>query len=392
MTSRRLLPSLALAAAALGVLILAAAPACADDLAPRKGWRLWVAADRLEGSHDPAGAARIPGLSEESGAPWPSSDDARGEVSLAIALPEARKEAILLALEVADEKGDDAAVPVALLGRASGGAAKLEEVARALAEKPGKNRRPGPRAASLILPGGRFAAARLVLGSAGRPAPRIKRLRLYRLDPQGRNDAWLFVGASLSVGAVDPDKMAAELKKRWPAYDPLVVNEAVSGWTAAKVKDALPGFLERHPYARYVCVDVGGNEVTLSRPYPGGADVMKANIAAVLRAARDAGRVPILERLTYRSYKKDGAKGAVPPEENGSLPYVLSVFDPLIAEWCPAFYDKKAGRGRIDLYSWFRDHPEELGGDGIHLKEAGNASFRRIWAEQAGAVVYGDGR
>ena len=83
-----------------------------------------------------------------------------------------------------------------------------------------------------------------------------------------------------------------------------------------------------------------------------------------------------------------GNAGAVPPEENGSLPYNINVHDPMIAELCPLFYDAQAGRGRVDPYNWLKSHPEQLSPDGVHLTPVGRREWTRLWAEQAGSVVY----
>ncbi len=377
----------------LALLVLAAgaaAPAArAADLAPRQGWRIRVDPGRVAASVDAPGAARIPGLAGDAGgAPWPAAAGAaaaRGEVWVAFELPEPRAAAVLLVVEV--EVEGDTPVPVALHGVGKGG--KLDEVERRALGPNRKNKRRGPRIAHLTVPAGKHRGVRVALGAEGAPAPRIERLRAYALDPRGRDDYWLFLGASLTTGAIDPDAFAAEVARRYPGYDPYCANEAVSGGTAGSLRKALPEILAEHPHARYVAIHIGGNDVSGQRPYPGGADRLRADIEAILRAIREAGKVPILARLTYRSYKASGGKPGVPPEENGSGPYNTAVHDPLIREHCPDFFDRKTGRGVVDLYAWFRDHQDEIGGDGIHLTAAGSKSFRRLFVELAGGVVYG---
>ncbi len=393
---RRLRRRLLLAAAAvLGtlaaavLLALAPPPARAGDLAPREGWRIRVDAATVKACVDEAGAARIPGLvtgAGDAGAPWPAPG-AEGEVWISFELPEPRKPAVLLVLEL--EAEGDGPVLVALHGSAKADGGKLDEIERGTLEPNRRGKRKGPRIAHLTVPAGRYRKVRLTVGEAGTPAPHVERLRAYALDPKGRNDYWLFVGASLSVGAIDPDAFAADLRRLAPDHDPYVANEAVSGWTAGDVRKALPEILAAHRHARYLAIDIGGNDVTARRPYPGGADRLRADLEGILEAVREAGKVPILARLTYRAYPEKGGKPAVAPEENGSGPYVTEVFDPLIRMRCPDFYDRARKRGVVDLYTYFRDHPDELASDGIHLTKTGSESFRRLWAELAGGVVYG---
>lgn len=149
----------------------------------------------------------------------------------------------------------------------------------------------------------------------------------------------------------------------------------------------MPRILAAHPHARYVTIHIGGNNVSQKRPWPGGADAIRDDLVAILEMVRTAGKVPVLARLSFRAYQGDRP---VPPEQNGSGPYVTALYDPLIRQYCPAFWDEKAGRGAVDAYTWFREHPDELSGDGIHVNAKGAESWNRLWAEGAGPVVYGE--
>ena len=67
-----------------------------------------------------------------------------------------------------------------------------------------------------------------------------------------------------------------------------------------------------------------------------------------------------------------------------------STVRPLIAKYCPLFYDSAHRRGAIDLYSYFKDHPDELLPDGVHETVKGQESWRRIWVHEVGRVIYSD--
>ena len=215
-------------------------------------------------------------------------------------------------------------------------------------------------------------------------ALKITDIGLYSLDVE-RPDYWLTVGASIQAQSIRNDVFKRMVQERYPGYDPVMFNLAVGGWRGSHLRKAIHGFLKEHPHARYVCVHIGGNNVSPNRPYPGGAEELTDDLHAILTAIKDAGKIPILSRLSYRAYK--GAK-PVPPEENGSGPYVTKIFDPMIEQYCPDFFDKKTGRGLVDAYTWFKEHPEELSPDGVHVNPQGAESWNRLWAEHAGGVIY----
>ena len=225
-----------------------------------------------------------------------------------------------------------------------------------------------------------------VLVDVGTPRPTtvyMNDVALYDLSGTQPKDYWLMLGASIEVQSID-NRDFKNLIKRFYGYDPVMFNLSKGGWMTTQLKAALPGFLALHPHARYVAIHIGGNNVSYYHPYPNGADMLGNDLAEILDSIVAAGKIPVLARLTYRAYSD---RSPVPPESNGSLPYDVNVVDPLIHHYSPDFYDSSRQQGVIDGYSWFEKHPEQLL-DGIHLTAAGSASWRDLWAEQAGAVVY----
>lgn len=235
---------------------------------------------------------------------------------------------------------------------------------------------------------GALARLRLSWDGPSRPGHiRIDQMQWFRLSPTGRNDAWLFAGASISSGAThDPERFWTLAHDRFPGADPLILSLAEPGWTTREVLERLPRFLEAHPQLRYVCLDIGGNDIGRDRPWPAGAAALHDALVKLLEMVQQGGRIPILGRFSYRAYRD---VPRVPPESNGTGPYVEHVVDPLIARYCPAFYDQERKRGLIDLYGYFRDHPDELSADGVHPSPRGMDSWRRLWMWGAGQVIYG---
>ncbi len=213
----------------------------------------------------------------------------------------------------------------------------------------------------------------------------VSDIGLYEIEEGRQHDYWLVIGASIQWQSIRQDVFHTLVTQNYPGYDPIVFNLAVSGWKTDNLLKALPGFLEEHPDASYVCIHIGGNNVSANRPYPGGAETLQSELESILKTIADSGKIPILSRLSYRAYKSDPP---VPPEDNGSGPYVQAIYDPLIKEYCPRFYDPVRERGVVDAYTWFKEHPEELSSDGIHVNDAGKRSWNRLWVDNAGSVVY----
>jgi lysophospholipase L1-like esterase len=367
----------------MALAVLVAAPAVAGpDLRPIAGAQLQLPTAAVAATVDVEGARRLAGLVDGGGGGWPARADAGAEAELLLSLPDGAEKAPWLVV-------CDLDAPKSARGRleleASRKAGRTPEPVEAVTVEglPGGTAR-------LVAPRG-TRAIRLILTPADGAFLRLERIRLVRLDPRGRkNDYWLFLGASLTVGGIgDGVAFGEALAAAYPGFRPYVANEAVSGWTSTKLRRELPDILARHPHARYVAIHIGGNDVSIQRPFPGGAEKLQSNIAAILEQITAAGKVPILSRLSYRAYKEKKGKPAVPPEENGSGPYVQEIYDPLIARYCGPFFDRRARRGVVDLYGYYKAHQDEIGGDGVHLKRSGYASWRRLWTETAGAVVYG---
>jgi len=369
-------------AVALGLAVAALAAAGlpgvarAGDLPPRPGFEIPLEKAAVSGSVAASEAARL----TRGGGRWPPAsahEEARWQLVLGGAA--GRDAALLVVFADGPRAGPELEIWVRKKGR------------RAL-QRHWRGALPpaGPSAVEVALPRRTVGVEVRVLAPTSEGARlTLRRVRAFRLDAKGRNDAWLFLGASLTVGGIKPPDIERRLRERYPGYRPYVVNEAVSGWTAGRLRRELPAILARHPYARYVPIHIGGNDVSSRRPYPGGAKRLEANLRAILTAIRAAGKVPILARLSFRAYRQKKGRPAVPPEENGSGPYVERIFDPLIREHCPRFFDRRRGIGRVDLYGYYRAHPKEIGRDGVHLTRTGYRSWARLWVELGGAAVYG---
>jgi len=213
---------------------------------------------------------------------------------------------------------------------------------------------------------------------------RLGNVGFYRIDPDGHNDYWIALGASLTGSAIR-HRLFQELAFEHFGERPVMFNHGIGGWTSQTLNDRLDDILAKYPRAKYAVIHIGGNDVSRNRPYPGGAETLSENLIDITTRLQARGITPILSRLSFRDYNY---APAVPPESNGSGPYVENVFDPVIQEFTPRFYDTKADRGVVNFYDHYKAHPEELWKDGVHLNEAGKQSMTRLWVIQAGPIVY----
>ncbi len=233
---------------------------------------------------------------------------------------------------------------------------------------------------------------RLHLTNASGGSLSVTNIGMYAIDAAGKNDYWLFIGASIQQGSARHSEFKANVTSRW-GYDPVLFNEGYNGWMSSTLRQNLNSILARHPNATYVAVHIGGNDVTAYRPYPGGAGQMYTNIVNILQTIINSNMIPVPARLSFRAYNSDPVVDTIGnplSETNGSGPYVTAIHDPLILHYAPDFYDSVHQRGSVDMYSYFLEHQSEISSDGIHLNETGKQSWNRLWSEWAGAHVYDD--
>ena len=239
---------------------------------------------------------------------------------------------------------------------------------------------------------------RLTLTAPASCGGSVRDLALHRFSPDGLDDYWLCVGASLEENGVHHHLFKAAVRQRF-GHDPVLFNLALSGakttdWHQGHPDNLLQQALRDHPRARYVAFHLGGNDVTQERPYVGPAsDPGDARLATeledLLRQLIDAGKYPLVSRISFRDYPEPHpVQGGANPE-NGTLPYNLHIVDPLVAAYLPDQYDATRGLPRIDAYAFFLAHRHLLCPDGVHLNPADQSILgSAIWADLAAPLIY----
>jgi hypothetical protein len=210
------------------------------------------------------------------------------------------------------------------------------------------------------------------------------------------NDYWVFVGASLTNMSIDYRNMNDAIKNDY-GYDPLIFNTGNSGKNTSWLNDNIDIILSAHPNAKFIAIDMGGNDVSFNRPFTDTTQNMRnsfiSDYTSVIQKIHNSGKIAIPGRITFRNYpneypgKPGTYVGGMP--QNGSLPFNTELLDPIIASLTPDFYDSSAEHGAVDLYTYFLNNQWVLDGtDGIHPNVAGREFFDSIWRDTAFRFVY----
>ena len=178
-------------------------------------------------------------------------------------------------------------------------------------------------------------------------------------------DQWIFLGDSLTVGAIgNGDEFKEEVRQRF-GREIEVINKSRVGKHTYEYKAEIDSILSQYPRARYFPIFCGVNDVLYYSS--AAANQLRGWLLYVLRAIRKAGHTPILMRITYRNYE-----GQDPLSD-----FNAAVYDPLIKEYSPRWYDYQKGRGSLDPHGFLKANPTYLASDGVHLSSSGYRAFRK---------------
>lgn len=252
--------------------------------------------------------------------------------------------------------------------------------------------------------GGKFVRIKVTKGlsNGGRPIF-LSEVGLYKfLGANVRHNYFVLTGASIEVqgrpmGLIRFRKLIrsnpdlAALGKNM-----VIFNLAEGGTNAQFLRDSLPTYLARHPYASYVATHQGGNNInstfnnmrklTLDRlvnnPY---ATSLIKSYESMINTCYSYGKIPYLSRMHYRDYRVDlvgncGNTNDAPPstvgrnQENGSLPINLLI-DSITSRLAPHAYIESEKRSGANFYPITLNNMNLLGGDGVHPQASTDLSF-----------------
>jgi len=192
----------------------------------------------------------------------------------------------------------------------------------------------------------------------------LTEVAMYEFLTTGNNNYFLLLGASImerSGGQSEFINQLDDVFEEGHGYDPVIFNLAVSGTEVSDLESSIDDDLANHPKAAFVLI----------------------HIEKVI----DAGKTPVLARLTFRDYKNNPQVNAGLNQAYGSLPYNW-LLDDVIEDYTPDYYDPVSERGRIDFYELTLNDQAILANDGIHPAGGQGSKIINYWVSTAFKYLY----
>ena len=191
-------------------------------------------------------------------------------------------------------------------------------------------------------------------------------------------DKWVFIGDSLTVGMIGNGRDFKARMQQAYSVQIEVVNTSRVGKRVTEYVREIDSILRRHPNARYFPILIGANDVRAYSERK--ARWLRSKLVTILGKIVAAGRVPILMRLTYNRRQEGDPRGS----------FNVNVYDPLIRQYSPRWFNEGENKGLIDVHGWVRSHQQYLARDGVHLTASGyRAARQELLVETMARVVYG---
>ena len=188
---------------------------------------------------------------------------------------------------------------------------------------------------------------------------------------QGVQDSWIFFGDSITAGGMVNQwgtSYAAHIHALDADYFPVAQNGGIGGISSPHGKAAIDGWLDGSP-VKYVSIAYGTNDCWGN---PNNADAYYSNTKYMIDAVLKLGKVPVLPTIPYSTNDDVGS----------NVGYYNAKIRQLYSE-----YGDKLVHGP-DFEAFFAEHPEYLGGDGVHPSSEGYEAMRQFWAETMYENVY----
>lgn len=178
----------------------------------------------------------------------------------------------------------------------------------------------------------------------------------------GTDDSVIFVGDSITAAAffrcdqVQPS-YAALVHASLPAYFPAIIDGGVGGVNSSYGVTGIDDWLALSPDFRIWALGYGTNDAWQSLA----PAIFERQMQQIIDAITAAGRQPVLARIPFA---RKGPQDADVQALNAAI-------------------DRLTERNHLppgpDLYQWFKDHPEQLGPDGVHPNDAGSIAINQLW-------------
>jgi lysophospholipase L1-like esterase len=190
--------------------------------------------------------------------------------------------------------------------------------------------------------------------------PYVRDADVYEASAPGGPDIWLVMGDSVTSVGFDPagpQYFPALVAQRHPGYHPILVSGGTGGDQSGDAIDRLKVALPTLPEGCVVGLCYGSNDASHGVSVPD----YKARLQTAIDLIRAAGHQPVVAVLPWSL--------------NGAIASYAQACRELTAE-------NNLPPGP-DLYTYFKDHPDELRADKVHPTDEGVKSMQRLWAEAA---------
>lgn len=233
----------------------------------------------------------------------------------------------------------------------------------------------------------------------------VEQMGLYAFDPAGRDDYWVCVGASIQEAGVNHTLFKNYMRDTY-GMDPVLFNVSISGyhtdnWHNSYPNNLLKQVLDMHPRARYIMFHIGGNNVSMHRPYvskvtDSGDKNLLDDMTDLLKQVIADGRYPVVSTVSFRDYKSWPTVNAGANEQNGSKPYNENIYLPLVQTYLPDQINPETGIPYVDAYTYYLNNQHLLSSDGVH--NVGGSTYPSteqgkwnddVWGAMAGPFIYG---
>ncbi len=151
-------------------------------------------------------------------------------------------------------------------------------------------------------------------------------------------------------------------------FFPVAQNGGIGGISSPHGKASIDSWLKGSP-VKYVSIAYGTNDCWGN---PNNADAYYSNTKYMIDAVLKLGKVPVLPTIPFSTNEDVG----------DNVGYYNAKIRQLYSE-----YGDKLVQGP-DFEVFFTEHPEYLGGDGVHPSSDGYEAMRQLWAETMYANVY----
>lgn len=184
----------------------------------------------------------------------------------------------------------------------------------------------------------------------------------------------VILGASIMNGAFSDTNEAVKYLHTIGSSIMDLKEFAVGGNKTSDTLAALPATLAAVTEPSLFVIHIGGNNVSAGRPFATSTSSAISShyseLVDIITQIKAAGHEVCIASLTYRAYPN------LTNENQGSLPYNKSIYEPLIRSESPEWWDYKNNKPVLDLYQWSKDNQNYLQADGVHYTAEGYAALR----------------